>query len=233
VMEKLVQPAKKFKGEVVVVHVSAAEEQITEYFGVSSADMPAVRLVDMRDVGMKKYVYDKPVVDEESLETFVDDFLAGNLQATLKTEDEPTESEGPVKVVVSKTFKREVMEGENDVLVKFYAPWCGHCKELAPRYEALAAKLQHATKLVIAKVNSEENEMQDVVVEGFPTIRLYAQGKKNEPIEYTGERSTEAIEQWLQGEVTNKWEAEVPAAGEGAAAAEGEAAAPKHEGSEL
>jgi protein disulfide-isomerase A1 len=205
-MAKLAAPAAKFKGQVMVITVSPAEEQIIEYFGITTADMPAVRLVDMRDIAMKKYVYDQPALDEASIQNFIDEFLAGNLKATLKTEEAPLEDEGPVKVVVSKTFKAEVVENENDVLVEFYAPWCGHCKELAPRYHALATKLQHAKKLVIAKVNAEANEIDGVIVEGFPTLRLYPAAKKFEPVDYTGERTAEAIEEWLVKEVTHKWE---------------------------
>ena len=205
-VEKLTAPAKKFKSEIVVITVPPSEEQITEYFGISKDDMPAVRLIDMREAGMKKYIYDKPVVDEEGLEGFVDDFFKERLTATLKTEDAPVDEEGPVKTIVSTTWQKMVHENDNDVLVEFYAPWCGHCKELAPKYEALATKLAPvAEKLVIAKVNAEANEIQDVIVEGFPTIRLFAAQKKHDAIEYMGERSAEAIEAWLKDKVTHPW----------------------------
>jgi len=225
-IEKLKAPAVAHKGKVLTVTIGPEEEQITEYFGVTANDMPAVRLVDMRDAGMKKYSYDKPVIDEASLETFLQDFFDGRLQASLKSEDEPAAHESSVKVIVSKTFQKEVMESEKDVLVEFYAPWCGHCKELAPRYEALAEKLKDKEKLVIAKVNGELNEIKDVQVDGFPTLRLWAEGEKHNPKEYTGERTAEAIEAWLQKEVTNKWDTQ-PAADAAAAAEQ------KHEGSEL
>jgi len=230
VLEKLAGPAAKYKGQVLFITVSPSEEQITEYFGVTASDMPAVRLADLRDVAMKKYVYDQPAIDEPSLERFIDDFFKGRLKATLKTEEPPAEDESPVKVVVSKSFKSIVLDDEKDVLIEFYAPWCGHCKELAPRYEALATKLQHAEKLVIAKINAEANEVENVVVEGFPTLRLYPATKKNSPIEYTGERTSEDIEAWLAKEATHKWDTE-PAAAE--AEAEAEAGTKAHEGSEL
>jgi len=219
VIAKLAGPAAKFKGEALFITVGPSEAQITEYFGVSKDDMPAVRLIDMREAGMKKYVYSKPVVDEASLESFVEDFKENRLQATLKSEDPPAEDEGPVKSIVAKTWQRIVWEDEKDVLVEFYAPWCGHCKELAPKYEALAVKLAPlADKLVLAKLNSEANEIEDVVVEGFPTLRLYPAGKKHDPEEFTGERSGEAIEAWLAKTVTHKWETD-PAKAEEAKAA--------------
>ena len=57
-----------------------------------------------------------------------------------------------------------------------------------------------------------------------------AAAKKNSPIEYTGERTSEDIEAWLAKEATHKWDTE-PAAAE--AEAEGEAGTKAHEGSEL
>ena len=45
-----------------------------------------------------------------------------------------------VKVVVASTFDEIVNDPTKDVLIEFYAPWCGHCKSLAPKYEELATK---------------------------------------------------------------------------------------------
>jgi len=59
----------------------------------------------------------------------------------LKSEPIPdSHQEGSVRVVVANNFKDVVLKEDDDVLIEFYAPWCGHCKALAPHYEEAAKK---------------------------------------------------------------------------------------------
>jgi len=47
-----------------------------------------------------------------------------------------------VKVVVGDTFERLVLDDSKDVMIEFYAPWCGHCKKLEPVYKKLGKKFK-------------------------------------------------------------------------------------------
>ena len=77
----------------------------------------------------KKYPYsqDKEIT-EKDIGEFVDEFVAGNIEPSIKSEPIPEMQEGPVTVVVANNFEEIVMDSDKDVLLEFYAPWCGHCK---------------------------------------------------------------------------------------------------------
>lgn len=163
------------------------EQRLAEYIGVTQKDLPTVRIHDTRN-DLKKYNLEGDVTNE-SLDKFVADWEAGKLAPSLKSEEIPATNDEPVKVLVGKNFHSIVMDDTKDVLVKFYAPWCGHCKKLAPIYDELAKKLQATNpNLVIAKMDSTLNEVSEVSIQGFPTLKYWKRGQKSTPMDYTGER---------------------------------------------
>ena len=96
------------------------------------------------------------------------------------------------------------MNSDKDVLVEFYAPWCGHCKSLAPKYDELALKVAGNKNLIIAKMDSTKNEVNGVSVRSYPTIKLWVRGKKNAPIDFSGDREGEGFMTFLKKHT--KWE---------------------------
>ena len=57
--------------------------------------------------------------------------------------------------LIPSNFDTIVTDGDNDVLVEFYAPWCGHCKNLAPVYEKLGTAFRNEESCVIARVDAD------------------------------------------------------------------------------
>jgi len=91
------------------------------------------------------------------------------------------------------------MDESKDVLVEFYAPWCGHCKKLTPIYDELAKKIQATNpNVVIAKMDSTANEVDEVQIQGFPTIKFWPKGNKKSPMDYSGERDLNGFLAFLE-----------------------------------
>ena len=87
----------------------------------------------------------------------MEDVLAGNAEPYMKSESVP-ETQEELKVAVGKNFKELITDADKDVLIEFYAPWCGHCKALAPKFEELAKKLVDED-VVIAKMDATANDV--------------------------------------------------------------------------
>jgi len=134
---------------------------------------------------------------DDSLQEFVDDCNAGNVKPKIKSQKPPKKQKN-VKVVVGETFDSIVKDESKEVLIEFYAPWCGHCKTLEPVYNNLAKKLKKHKNLVIAKMDSTANEgPAQYKAEGFPTLYWAPPGKKDTPIKYEGGRTLEDFEKFL------------------------------------
>jgi len=188
--------ASGVKGKVSVVHLDGVRwADHAKNFGVKWK--PPGCVIEDRDSG-KNYVFpESSQFTESELTKFVSSYLAGSLAPNLKSQEVPTDNSGPVKVLVGKNFDSIVLDESKDVLVEFYAPWCGHCKSLAPKYDKLGEMMAAEPSIVIAKVDSTENDTPPTKVKGFPTLILFPSGSKSSPITYSGERNEDALAKWL------------------------------------
>merc|ERR1712023_56151 len=211
IMDAIKEAATEFKGKSLCVFVPAEEERVLEYFDFSADDLPKAVLVSLGEGDMKKFGFDKDIT-AANVKAHLTAFHSGELKPTLKSEEPPTPNDAPVTVVVGTTFDEIVMDDSKDVLVEFYAPWCGHCKALAPAYDELGQLYasDELSKLVtIAKVDATLNDVPDEI-QGFPTIKLFPAGKKDAPIDYSGSRTVEDLVQFIKENGSHKAEAAAP-----------------------
>jgi protein disulfide-isomerase A6 len=103
-------------------------------------------------------------------------------------------------------FGDVVLKSGKPALVEFFAPWCGHCKNLAPVYEELATVFSYASdKVTVAKVDADQHKSlgKDYGVSGFPTLKWF-DGKSNKPTDYSGGRDLESLTKFITEKTSMK-----------------------------
>ena len=176
------------------------QARLADYLGVENSNLPALRILDPTNQDMKKYIYYGNLKDVtvENIKSFIADFKANKLSPHYKSERAPKDNSKPMKVVVGTTHKEMVVDSESDVFIKYYAPWCGHCQQMAPMWEELANELKDVQGLVLADMDTTSNEVEGLELEGFPTLKLYLKGKKTAPLEFDGDRTPEDLKAYLK-----------------------------------
>lgn len=167
-----------------------------------SGDKPVVCGWDSK--GLKYKMTEEFSMD--TFEKFIGDVQAGNVEAWMKSEAVPEDNDEPgkVRIVVGKNFEEIVNNEDKDVLIEFYAPWCGHCKTLAPKYDELAEMLKGEDSIVIAKMDATANDVPPQYdVKGFPTIYYAPKGSKSSPKAYEGGREVDDFIKYLKKESTD------------------------------
>jgi len=176
------------KDKLTIAKVDAdSEKSLGSRFGIQG--FPTIKFFDGKSDKPEDYNGGR---DIESLTAFL----------TEKTGVKPKKkaaAPSQVEMLNDKTFKQQI-GGDKDVIVAFTAPWCGHCKTLAPVWETVATDFTNEPGVLVAKVDAEADNAKatakDQGVSSYPTIKFFPKGS-TEPEAYDGGRSEADIVKFL------------------------------------
>lgn len=193
------EAAKTHKGKMLFAYADVSggiQERLAEFMGVTKENLPTLRAILPEE--MKKYACETKPADltVDVIGKWADDVLSGAVKPNLKSEEIPEKNDDPVTYIVGKQWEEIVMDPTKDVLVKYYAPWCGHCKKLAPIWEKLGEQYASEKNLVIAKFDATANEADGVQIGGYPTLIFYPKDNKA-GVTYEGDRDLEGFSKYL------------------------------------
>ena len=122
------------------------------------------------------------------------------LIVSLVAAGEAWEYEDNVAVLDANNFDAFIASQEYTI-VEFYAPWCGHCKSLAPEWAAAASKTRKLDPpVVLAKADADQHRSlaEKYDVSGFPTIKIFKGGRM---VDYDGPRERKGIVSFVKKEL--------------------------------
>eukprot|EP01112_Ceratiomyxa_fruticulosa_P017589 TRINITY_DN5502_c0_g1_i1.p1 TRINITY_DN5502_c0_g1~~TRINITY_DN5502_c0_g1_i1.p1 ORF type:complete len:459 (-),score=121.34 TRINITY_DN5502_c0_g1_i1:82-1458(-) len=122
-------------------------------------------------------------------------FLVLSLFVIFSVSDQGS-TESDVIVLTEENFNDQIAQG-GQWFVEFYAPWCGHCKKLAPIYEQVATKLKGNTHVAKVDCTVQKDLCSSFGVRGYPTIKFIS---NNEIRDYQSARSLDSFVSFAEGE---------------------------------
>ncbi|CAA0839510.1 Protein disulfide isomerase-like 1-2 [Striga hermonthica] len=164
-----------------------------QYFSLKQEDAPL--LIVQKTDGQK---YLKTNIEPDQIAPWFKDYSEGQLKPFVKSEPIPEVNDEPVKVVVRDSLQDVVFNSEKNVLLEFYAPWCGHCQQLAPILDEVAISFQNDPDVVIAKFDATANDVPGDTfdVQGFPT--MYFRSASGNLSQYDGGRTKDDIISFIE-----------------------------------
>ncbi|CAO1633660.1 unnamed protein product [Parajaminaea phylloscopi] len=189
IYEEVAASFKSQPGKVLIGKVDAdANKALGKRFGISG--YPTLKWFPFNSTTPEEY---KGPRDLDSIVAFINEKTGAK--------GKPKQPPPPAaKQLTATNFKDIVLDATKNALVEFYAPWCGHCKTLAPVYESVAKVFDNDDDCVVAQMDADNADHRHIAeqygVQSYPTIKFFPKGS-TEPEAYQGGRSEAAFIDFL------------------------------------
>ncbi|KAL9554563.1 hypothetical protein MBANPS3_002756 [Mucor bainieri] len=184
-------------------------DKVEQYKGANKYD-PLTEYIKQRIASASDAKLEQQVVDEEEDEIVPPEIEeaeeeeeeeeaeeeADGEQADTEEDEVSTEQDadagvlpnpGGISVELDGEQMKEIAAGNVPWFIKFYAPWCPHCKNLAPTWIEMASQLRGQVNVGEVNCDALRSVCETYEIRGFPTLKMF--GQDGEPVQYTSDRS--------------------------------------------
>jgi len=153
--------------------------------GLDEQDIPTFALFDPFKRKEHFFPKDQFPLNLKHTKKWIDKFLSGKLEDT-NTDQLYSEEDAVVQLTIA-SFSETINDKEKDVLVEFYAPWCGHCASFAPTYKRIATFMRLLPSTVVSVYDVQANlPPEKFNVTTLPTILFFPANNKDNAIPFGG-----------------------------------------------
>jgi len=206
VVNRVRKVAKQFENK--LVFVVADKNQYSHELGHYDFSLPNSQDIGVGVMHSNMCYSMQEKFNVENMVAFINDFKSGKLVGKEKViapksdshDDEDADDGTPSAVVdiTNDNYKALVADSTKDIMLEFYAPWCGHCKALKPEYKKLANAFKDDDSVMIAAMDATANEVpKGFDVQGYPTI-MWIPGNTKKPVSYDDDREAGAMIEYIK-----------------------------------
>lgn len=178
--------AAQFVGKISYYYVdSEAAVELLHRFGLGEGSKPKFAIWDASHRVHYNLAANKPV-SAQSVQTFCEAYVAGQLRPTFKSAPRPLQNDGPVWDTVTDTFMEVINDPTSDVIMMLYDNTTSEAAYLNEVYTMVANELSTATGLLMARMDTDTNDLFPQMQPDIPSITLFPKSHKNAPVTYQG-----------------------------------------------
>jgi protein disulfide-isomerase A1 len=206
-LQLLTPLGRKYRGKMFFLVLDARElsDQLESY-GLQYSPLPSMVVDKLDNNGFFKF---RGQMNQEPMSEWIGEILEDKIKPQRKSQDfvKPRDTM-PVYPLAFSEWEKLVAKRDKAVIVEFWAPWCGFCKNFAPTYKAVGKKIMALglnSTIMVASMDMTQNELPDgVTLDGYPTVLLFPKSRRAKPISYDGDFSGKDVLAFIKERLSTK-----------------------------